>query len=93
MTGCRGNFEHAVVASSGPDAKSFLCKVTGVRFVPRETVGKLVQRLVITRHQTFKVYALSHIASLKLRAANASIVPGNLPGTNAIFVHLTCKWE
>jgi hypothetical protein len=90
MTGCRGNFEYAVVALGRPNAKSLLCKVTGVRLVTREAEGKLIQRLVITSHQLLKIRAFSHIATLKLRASTPSIVPGNLPGTNAILVHLTC---
>jgi hypothetical protein len=30
---------------------------------------------------------------LKLRAHIPPFVPEKLPGTNVIFVHLTCKWE
>ena len=90
MTGCRGNFEYAVVAFGRPNVKSFLCKVTGIGLVACHAERELIQRLVITSHQTVEIHAFSHIATLKLRAFTPSIVPGNLPGTNAILVHLTC---
>src|SRR5208282_1786927 len=64
-----------LMALGRPNAKGLLCKVTGVRLIPRQAEGKLIQRLVITSHQTFKVHALSHIASLKLRVRGTSIVP------------------
>ena len=71
------------MAFGRPNAKSLLCEVTGVGFVTRETEGKLVQRLVITSHQTFKLHGLSHIATLKLRAGRASIVPAKFFGNKS----------
>jgi hypothetical protein len=90
MTGCRGNFEYAVVAFGRPNAKSLLRQVAGIGLVACHAERELMHRLVITSHQPLKVQTFSHIATLKLRASTTSIVPGNLPGTKAILVHLTC---
>jgi hypothetical protein len=69
-----------LVAFSRPNAKSLLSKVTGVRFVSCEAEGELIQRLVITSHQTVKIQTLSHIATLKLRVRETSIVPAKITG-------------
>jgi len=80
-----------LVAFGRPNAKGLLCEITGVSFVPRETEGKLVKRLVITSHQRLKLHGLSHIATLKLRARRTSIVPLRFVGTNSAVIHLINK--
>jgi hypothetical protein len=62
-----------------PDAKSLLYQITGVRLVADQAEGKLIQRLVITGHQTFKVQAVSHIATFELRVGNGPNVPAKRP--------------
>ena len=66
-----------LVAFGRPDAKSLLRQVAGIRLVARQAEGELIQRLVITGHQTFKIHAVSHIAASIVRASNASIVPAS----------------
>ena len=80
MTGCRGNFEYAVVAFGRPNAKSLLRQVAGIGLVACHAERELIHRLVITSHQLLKIRAFSHIATLKLRASTPSIVPGKFSG-------------
>jgi hypothetical protein len=77
-----------LVAFVCPDAKSLLHQITGVRLVADQAEGKLIQRFVITGHQTFEVQAVSHIAAFKLRVGSPPNVPARRPVNKIHFESL-----
>jgi hypothetical protein len=64
-----------LMAFACPDAERLLDKIARVRLYARQTEGELIQRRVITGHQIFKIYTVSHIAASRVRVASGTFVP------------------
>lgn len=77
-----------LVTFNRPNAKRLLRQIAGVRFIARQTEGKLIQRHVVARHQGFKINTFRHIAASQLRATRRRIVPAKILG-NISFPRLS----
>ena len=64
-----------LVALRGPYVERLLRQIARVGLGAGQAEGKLIQRLVVASHQTFKIPGRSHIATSLLRGTSAAIVP------------------
>ena len=64
-----------LMALGGPYVKCLLRQIARIRLGPRQAEGKLVERLVETSHQAFKIPSGCHNASSPIRAPATKIVP------------------